>query len=343
MIMSATLRLAAAGENSHDTIRDEAFQWIRDIAAGSGGKVILEAKTYFIDKQYQLPANTEIHGTISGTSRTVVKAVGSRFFGICGAQAKNRKGFLLGDHTYVGKLHFIGMDRRRMCDNQLYCGGAPFETPGCRGTGKFEAAPESCEGDLGLGRGVQNATVEDVTIEPYTVQSAFYAAPTRSGVPASKDITIRKVICNGTWADGMNIHGAHQNVLVEDCEIRNTGDDVFAVWSVGVPGADNVTFQRNIAANPWFRPGCFWFKNGNEASNYCFAFYGGKGSKILNSTCTGAKYVVSYGNIFHKTYGGTFTEDSHTLVRGVRGMLGNPCYFGVPFKGKVLECTADGF
>jgi len=325
------------------TYPPEAFKWIRDIAASSGGKFVLEAKTYLIDQQYQLPANTEIHGTVSGDTRTVVKAVGKGFWHMCGRKAGNRKGFLLGDNTYIGKLHFIGMDDRRMCDNQLLCGGAPFETPGCRGTGRFEEAPESCDGDLGIGRGIQNATVEDITIAPLTVQSIFYATPTRRGVPVSRDVTIRKVVCHGTWADGLNIHGGHQNILVEDCDVRNTGDDVYAIWSVGIPGADNITFQRNVAANPWFRPGCFWFKHGSRNSNYCFALYGGKGSKIINSTCTGAKYVVSYGNILHALYGGTFTEESNTLVRGVRGMAGYPCYFGVPFKGKVIECTADGY
>lgn len=330
---------AAAGWNPwKKPLPPDAFDWIRTIAAGTGGKYVLEAgKTYYIDGQYQLPANTEIHGAGSGGSLTVVKAVGPHPWYTCNEKTVNRRGFLLGDNTYIGKLHFVGVERKRLCDNQLLCGGAPFETPGCKGTGKFETAPETCGGDLGIGRGVQNATVDDVTIQAYTVQSIFYAAPTRQGVPVSSDITIRKVICNGTWADGLNIHGAHKNVLVEDCEIRNTGDDTFAIWSVGIPGADNITFQRNIAVNPWFRPGCLSFYT-NWNSNYCFALYGGKGSKILNSTCTGARYMVSYGNILHATYGGTFTEESSTVVQGVRGMPGNPCYFGVPFPGKVTGC-----
>jgi hypothetical protein len=38
------------------------FDWIRDIAASSGGKFFLNATTYLIDTQYQLPVGTEIYG-----------------------------------------------------------------------------------------------------------------------------------------------------------------------------------------------------------------------------------------------------------------------------------------
>eukprot|EP00662_Eupelagonemidae_sp_cell21_P037003 gene37003-3423_t len=50
------------------------FDWIAKIAAGSGGKFLLDARTYYIDQQYQLPARTEIHGAGSGPAGTVIKA-----------------------------------------------------------------------------------------------------------------------------------------------------------------------------------------------------------------------------------------------------------------------------
>ena len=39
-------------------------------------------------------------------------------------------------------------------------------------------------------------------------------APTKEGARVSRGATVRG-LCNGTWADDVNIHGSHQNVLVE--------------------------------------------------------------------------------------------------------------------------------
>ena len=56
-----------------------AFRWIRDIEAGPPGrKYSLNATTYLIDRQYQLPAGTEIAGAGSGGNGTVIRYVASR-------------------------------------------------------------------------------------------------------------------------------------------------------------------------------------------------------------------------------------------------------------------------
>ena len=31
----------------------------------------------------------------------------------------------------------------------------------------------------------------------------------------------------------VNIHGQHRNVMVEGCTVINSGDDNFAMWSIG--------------------------------------------------------------------------------------------------------------
>ena len=55
----------------------------------------------------------------------------------------------------------------------------------------------------------------------------------------------------GTWADGINIHGAHRDILVEGCRISHSGDDGLAMWSVG--GAETgVAFVNNSCASPCF-------------------------------------------------------------------------------------------
>merc|ERR1712173_51244 len=115
------------------------------------------------------------------------------------------------------------------------------------------------------------------------------------------------------------------NILVTKCDIRNTGDDGFAIWSIGVPGADNITFAENTMAHPKYRRGSL-----RLASTNCYAVYGGKSSAFLNNECISGKDAdVIFGNTFHKTYGGVFTPESSTRVQGFTGNMGkHVCYFG---------------
>jgi len=328
------------GGSSYDTYvrmsKPEDFKWISDISQGNGGIYQLEARTYYIDKQYQLPPNTEIHGSGSGGTGTVIAAKGYSTEYLCQGNAANRKGFLLGSHNYVGNLHFIGMDKMRLRDNQLLCGGAPFETPGCAGTGYFDSPPGWCGGDLGIGKGVKNVTLEDISIEKYSVQSMFYANPTKAGVDVSQDITITNLRSDATWADGMNIHGAHKDILVQDCYVGSSGDDSYAIWSVGAL-ADNITFKNNVGVNPWFRNGGSSAPTGYSWSDNCFAVYGGKSSTFIDNSCAGGNDAnVIFGNNMHKTYGGSFDDSSSTKVQGNNGKNPNggqlpACYFGVWF------------
>lgn len=101
-----------------------------------------QAKLYLIDMQYQLPTGTELRGVGTSTRtgegagnapqpQTVIQAVGPRYNACAGASIsgsgskQGRKGILLGDDTYVGGFHFIGMETER-----LDCLYAPIETPG---------------------------------------------------------------------------------------------------------------------------------------------------------------------------------------------------------------------
>jgi hypothetical protein len=69
------LHLTRAGAPHFDAAsheRNGSFDWIRTIAAGpTGRKIQLEARTYLIDKQYQLPRGTELRGagTVAGRNR----------------------------------------------------------------------------------------------------------------------------------------------------------------------------------------------------------------------------------------------------------------------------------
>jgi len=330
------------------------FDWIRSIAAGPAGqKVQLEAKTYLIDKQYQLPRGTELRGVGTSTStgegasgapsQTVIKAVGTPFNACAGASISNpglvqgRKGLLLGDDTYVGGFHFIGMETKR-----LDCLYAPIETPGCTNSeGDFPAPPNVTGGPEGPagrnlvcpeftgngGHGVRNATVEDVTVEPYTTQNMFFMAPTPAGARVSQDITVRNMRVNGTWADGVNIHGQHTNVLVEGCTVVNSGDDCFALWSIGAD-LDNVTFKNNYA-----KP--------HPGRNCCFVNFGGLRSTFIdnrgdgcgltpsrNNIPKGSEGLVIFGaptltpapkGVVNELFGGAWNSSSHAIVKNVTG------------------------
>ena len=261
----------------------------------------------------------------------------------CGVHAKNRKGLLLGDHAFVSKLHFVGTDTGRYRldpPNNDLCGGAPIETPGCAGGNGYAAPPANCGGDTGIGRGGANATVEDVSVAPFTYQVAFFASPTKAGVPVTSGLTIRNYRSFGTFADGINIHGAHRDVLVEGCEIALTGDDCFAIWSIGAL-ADNISFVNNLCSHRCGRcPAagqhgatiCRQVCNrllpsGMIAGKGCYAAYGGKTSAFVNNTgedCStqgnNAMVTFGYGNAGHPTmptcFGGVFSSASSTTVHG---------------------------
>ena len=95
------------------------FDWIRAIAASTGGgRFFLNATTYLIDAQYQLPPGTNIHGSGSGQGGTVICAVGLQPEGPLDS-------LVLGDNTVVSGFHFVGVDTRRVCF------AAAVETVGC--------------------------------------------------------------------------------------------------------------------------------------------------------------------------------------------------------------------
>jgi hypothetical protein len=253
----------SSGRPSHTASHQYDFNWIQAIESGPPGrKYTLNASTYFLDRQYQLPKGTELRGagTAPGT-RTEIVAVGKPYTACAGTASapglvQGRKGLLLGDDTFVSGMHMVGMETKR-----LDCLYAMIETPGCTNSeGNFPAPPNQtgpcglagrnsncCGGYTGNnGHGVSNATVVDVTVEGFTTQNLFFMAPTAASKRVSRDITVRNMRVNGTWADGVNIHGQHINVLVEGCTIANSGDDNFAMWSIGA-AQHNVTFRNNIA------------------------------------------------------------------------------------------------
>ena len=296
---------------------DRRFAWIAAIEKSGGGKTFqLKAQTYYIDRNYNLPDGTSVIGAGSRGAGTNVVAVATKpaqtcgnFHG-CGPNHVNRVGFVLGSRCRIASLHYAGIERARYPDSHPMCGGAPFQTPGCATPFCENAANASWL--VGSGKPVRDSVVEDITISGGTVQNAFWM-PATPGTGYCTNITARNLVVTGncakpgpcspaadgsggggTWADGVNIHGAHRGILVEGNRISHTGDDGFAIWSKG--GAETgVSFVNNSCASPRYPK--TWAAS-------CFAMYGGNQSAFVNNTCVqsgqrGALYLTG-------GFGGTF-------------------------------------
>lgn len=317
---------------------DPRFAWIAAIEK-HGGIIHLEAKTYDIDRQYVLPAGTHVIGAGSGGaagSSTIIRAVptrpvhaGGRYHG-CGANAVNRQGFVLGNRTHIAHLHYVGFETARYPDSHPLCGGAPIETPGCA-----DAYCSSKGENVGSGEGVSDSIVEDVTIEGGTTQNAFWMPETRT-VPCS-NVTVRQVrvygTCrepgpckgSGTWADGINVHGAHHNVTIEHCTIEHSGDDAFAMWSKGDAMTD-ITFRGNRALHPRYPR--TWLAS-------CFAMYGGNRSSFVDNVCngTGNRGMITFKKDFH----GAFAANAHVDVHNDTVDEGKMLCGGMSFPSKMVD------
>jgi hypothetical protein len=118
----------------------------------------------------------------------------------------------------------------------------------------------------------------------------------------TQNIHIHDVRIRDTFADGINLDNGTSNSLVENCHMRNTGDDSATVWSVKwtkwaaenpgavKPNALNApdqgiahgnTFDHISVQMPWRAD--------------CFAAYGGYNNTWKNSTC---EDVLTYPGLF---------------------------------------------
>ena len=123
-------------------------------------------------------------------------------------------------------------------------------------------------------------------------------------------LILRGLRIRNTFADGVNFANGTRNSIVEQCHLRNTGDDALATWSFqrageGPPCENNV-FRFNTVQTVW------------RAT--CFAVYGGKDHKIQDSVCADTS---NYPGILLATtpafqpwpFDGTTAIERNTLVR----------------------------
>lgn len=207
----------------------------------SGAQVQLDARTYYQDRVIALPARAVLVG--AGINKTIIVN--------CGSPSTEMRGFILGNDSYIGNFTWQGHSPSR----GEFSGAV--QTPGCADTGPCNVS--RCIPTGGDCAGVQNVTVEHIHVLPYDTGSDWWPlvndaawfprtvawGPDRA--TGSRNITVRGMISWGTWADGINFHGGHHNVLVEDCEISYSGDDPYGLWPDSVQATeDSANCQRNI-------------------------------------------------------------------------------------------------
>lgn len=147
------------------------------------------------------------------------------------------------------------------------------------------------EGNFGTGSLIQNVWIEHMKV-------GFWISSGTNGL----------YIVNGrvrdTWADGVNFAGGVANSAMSHFNIRNTGDDAFAMWSNGSANVNN-TFRYNTAQLPCLAN--------------TFAIYGGQDNKLydnIGSDTVTASAGIVISNRFNATaFAGTTQVKRNTLNR----------------------------
>jgi len=121
-------------------------------------------------------------------------------------------------------------------------------------------------------------------------------------------ITIRNSRFRDLYADGINLSCGTSNALIEHTNIRNSGDDSFAAWSLNTcANEQNNTFRNVYAQLPW-------------RAN-CFGIYGGS-TTIQDSVCSDTQYPgILLGAMFNSN---AFTATKVSGVSLIRA--GGPQY-----------------
>jgi hypothetical protein len=155
-------------------------------------------------------------------------------------------------------------------------------------------------GPLGNGSLIENVWIE------HEVGAIWVGNDPPYQTQPTQNLTIRNVRIRDTYADGINLDNGTSGTLVENCHMRNTGDDAAVVWSIQwthwvrdktyalgdgfiKPEAKNApdqgvghgnTFRKISVQMPW-------------RAN-CFANYGGNDNHFEDSTC---EDVLTYPGI----------------------------------------------
>lgn len=163
-----------------------------------------------------------------------------------------------------------------------------------------EGVQKAFAGPLG-----KNSLIENLWIEHEV--AAIWVGNDPPYQPAPTDgLVIRNVRIRNTYADGINLANGTSNSLVENCHMRNVGDDAAVVWSIKwtdwvkeksyVWGDGAFTQEQKDAPDQGVGHGNTFRKISVQMPwrANCFASYGGNDNHFEDSTC---EDVLTYPGI----------------------------------------------
>ena len=191
----------------------------------------------------------------------------------------------------------------------FFCAGATarcvFGDFSIRGEAKARAeetqgVQKAFAGPLGKGSLLENLWIEHEVAAIWVGNDPPYQQIPTDG------LTIQNVRIRDTYADGINLANGTSDTLVQNCHMRNTGDDAAVVWSVKwTEWVKDKTFTNGPNAIPQNAQGApdQGVGHGNTFRKIsvqmpwranCFASYGGSDNHFEDSTC---EDVLTYPGI----------------------------------------------
>jgi hypothetical protein len=161
------------------------------------------------------------------------------------------------------------------------------------------------DGPAGTGSRLEGVWIEHEKVGWWVGKGAYVGVPTQA---LTDGLVVHGVRVRDTYADGINFANGTKNSIVEQSNLRNTGDDALATWSYTQDGppCENNVFRFNTVQLVW------------RAT--CLAIYGGKDHKIQDNLCADTS---NYPGIFLSTtagfqpwpFTGTTLVERNTLTR----------------------------
>lgn len=171
---------------------------------------------------------------------------------------------------------------------------------------RTDTSPDNAfDGNLGKGSLFQNLWIEHLKCGFWTTQG-------------TEAMRVQGCRIRNIMADGLNFCGGTSRSVVEQCHLRNTGDDALATWSPNGNGTARIACVQNSFLNNTIE--LPWLANG-------IALYGGTGhlvarNKITGTVFSGAGILVSSG--FEAVpFSGTIRVEDNTIAD-----TGGDCYIG---------------
>ena len=171
---------------------------------------------------------------------------------------------------------------------------------------RTDTSPDNAfDGNLGKGSLFQNLWIEHLKCGFWTTHG-------------TESMRVQGCRIRNIMADGLNFCGGTSHSVVEQCHLRNTGDDALATWSPNGSGTARIACVQNSFLNNTIE--LPWLANG-------IAIYGGTDhlaarNKVTGTVSSGAGILVSSG--FEAVpFSGTIRVEDNTIAD-----TGGDCYIG---------------